>query len=339
MRALRRVITFLSSPAALFWLGGAWLLYYVTFAVWSKEAFAAFVAGLGNNPLIQAPFVVFLLSAFLNMLRSGAGRYGKGRALLVLWAVLPAGVFIFLLGFFISAVLRQDAWLVVGEGDVLRPGWQEAAYRVEKIRSPLKDEVLDIAGEAGDGLLFQYEPVIVVNTGRERVEVGAFPPGKIGGTYYGILDFGLAPGVRLSKEGRVLEEGYMLQKLLPPGVPDTFEISPFPYRFTLSIAPVRVVEKGSARGKVYNVKNPRYNVSVYKGEKAVFEGGSEGGVSFDGLSLSFFEPVYWVRVQAVKDPGRPLLTAGLALTAVGALLTLLYLVIVIAGRRQSVYAS
>jgi hypothetical protein len=336
--ALKRIFTFLSSPAALFWLGGAWVFYYVTFAVWSREAFASFVAGLGDNPLIQAPFVVFLLSAFLNMLRSGAGRYRKGKALFALWSVLPAGVFVFLLGFFVSAALRQHAWLIVGEGDALRPGWQEAAYGVEKIRSPLKDEMLDIAGEAGAGVVFQYEPVIVVNSGRGPVEVGAFPPRKIGGTYYGILDFGLAPGVRLLKDGRVLEEGYMLQKLLPPGVPDTFEISPFPYRFTLSIAPARVVEKGRARAKVYNVKTPTYNVSVHKGEEAVFEGGSEGGVSFDGLSLSLFEPVYWVKVQAVKDPGIPLLVGGLALAAAGLPLTLAYLVVRVPGRRQSVYA-
>lgn len=318
---IKGILKALAGKGVLIWLAGGWVVFYVTWAIWSKEAFAAFAMGLGQNPLIRVPFMVFLLSAFLNLLRvsravyKGAKTPAKGWVVFVLWVFLPAGVFLFMVGFFMSANFRQEARLLVSEGKIVR--WQESVYRVQEIKAPLEEELLDVATEPGISSIFKYEPKIVLARGDERHEVGAFPPKSIDGTYYHILNFGLAPGIRLSREGAVLWEGYIALWVLPPGAVDGFKISRYPYRFSIKIVPEKIIEKGKTTARIYSLKSPAYEVTVRKGENVLFKGSSKDGVRFDSLALSFFKPSYWALLEVVKDPGRIVIILSLALIAVG----------------------
>ncbi|MDP2167753.1 MAG: hypothetical protein Q8J64_05400 [Thermodesulfovibrionales bacterium] len=322
---MRRLIDILSSRALFIWLITGWTVYYVTNAVWSKEAFAGFIEALGKNPLVQAPYVIFLLSFLLNIIRVFKERAKKRLVNLLIWMVLPSGIFMFFTGYFLSSTLRHYEQALVGEGEAVSPKWLERKYSVRKMIPSLKNETLE-TGQA-ESSIFSFEPKVVLSREGRDFEVGVFPPRNIDGTYYHILNFGLAPGVRLSNSAGVVKEGYLALRILPPGAEDGFELEPYPYRFSLRIAPERVMEKGGVTARVYSLKSPSYNIVILKGDETVFEGGSKEGINFEGFSLSFFEPTYWALLEVVKDPGMPVIIAGLALIALGIPLRLLGLLI------------
>jgi hypothetical protein len=328
----RRFLALLSSKRFLLWLSGAWVFYYVTVAVWSEEAFAGFVTGLGDSGLFQSLYILFMASVLLNLIRAYRERPVWRRAAFVPRAVLPAGVLVFLLGFFLSMSFRQFEWILVGEGDVVKPAWQEEAFRVEEIKPALKDEMLDM--EDLEFSIFSYEPRVVMKSGKGLFETGVFPPGRIGGSYYHVLNFGMAPGLRLRKGDKLLTEGNMALRILPPGVEGVFEIQPYPYRFTIKLMYEKIIEKGRARAKLYNLKSPLYKLTVEKGEEIIFRGNSDEEVNFDGLDLSFYGPDYWVMLEAASDPGLPVLVLGIGLITIGLPLHLLFAVQGILGARK-----
>jgi hypothetical protein len=304
-----------SSKEFLLWLLGGWIFYYVTSFFLVKEAFAGFMDGLGRNHLIQIPYMIFLLSVFLNIFRVFRERLKRGRIYALFSIILPLGAAVFLVGFFMSASLRRFEWKVVGEGQTIQLPWERKTYLLKEIRPALKEETLE--SEAGESGIFQYEPKTIISDGVKDYEVGAFPPSRINGTYYHILNFDLAPGVRLKKGGDVLDEGYMMLRLLPPGSLDYFEMQPYPYRFSIKIAPEKIIEKGETRMRLYSLRSLSYDVAVQKGESVLFEGNSKGEISFEGLSLSFFEPSYWVLLDIVRDRGVVVMLSGLIIIAAG----------------------
>jgi hypothetical protein len=320
----------LSSKELLLWLLGAWVLYYVTSAFLLNEAFATFVQGLRSSFLIRIPYILLIVSGFLNIVRVVTQRWQKGRAYALLSMVLPFGAVVFLTGFFLSAGYRQAMWVQVGEGQMVSPPWAGLTLQVEQIKPALNTETLQ---SEMDSDIFAFEPEVVLFDGTREHVVGAFPPTQIGDTYYHILNFGLAPGVRLKKGGRVLEEGYVMLGILPPGAQDSFDIRPLPYNFSVRIAPEKVLQKGDARMKLYNLDRLTYEVEVRRGDKTLFEGStSDERVVFEGTELSFMEPTYWVLLDVVKDPGRPVLLWGLAIAMVGLPTWLLVLFI---GKRKA----
>ena len=330
---MKKLFSIISSKAFLIWLIAGWTVYYVTNAVWSEEAFAGFIGGLSKNPLLQIPYVAFLLSLALNIVRAARERLKKGFLALALWIVLPLGAFMFFGGYFLSAALRSQAQLLVGEGDTVTEGLGSPSGELyaKRISPSLKDEFLD-TGEAdtsaveSEGSVFAYEPKITLSDRSRDYEVGVFPARRVKGTYYHILNFGLAPGIRLlDAGGEVLKEGYLALRILPPGAEDSFELAP--YRVVVRLSPERVMEKGDAQAKVFSLRSPSYRAEVYRGDERVFEGDSRVGITFDGKRLEFTEPAYWVFLEVVKDPGVPFILSGLALLLLGAILLPLRLIV------------
>lgn len=331
---MKTFMRFLSSPVCFFYLVGGWVAYYVTTATWHDEAFALFVEGLDKNPLIQALFVVFLLSGLCNLIRASIAWYRKSPFGFLLRVFLPAGALVFMLGFFMSASLRQSERTLVGEDMEVQSRWQKEALTVRSVDAAFGG-ALDSVGEPGAlkylysaGAYFSHEPKAVLADDGESFEVGAFPPKRIKGTYYHILNFGLAPGIRLSRGEDVVLEDYMALQLLPPGAEDRFELPLYPYKFVARLAPLRVISKGRTEAGVYDFKSPNYALTVIKGEEVLFDGetGAEG-VSFDGMRLSFFEPAHWVLLETAKDPGLAVIVFGLALMAAGAPLRAIHLLL------------
>jgi hypothetical protein len=303
------------SPSSMFWLMAAWVFLYATLAIWTKEAFARYMERLPESLLLQAPFLVFIIIAISNYFDYAVPRVRASWLKAPFWLMAPTGLLLFLTGFFISAVFSDAGRLFVGTDSRVQPPWQDEPYVVTRIDTGLKDEIIDM-GE-GEGIIFSLSPRLFIKGGGLIHEVGVFPPTKVGQSYFHIMDFGLAPGVRIERDGEVLREGYVIQKVLPPGLRDSFEVSPFPYRFAIRMLPEREVVKGRERFGVYNLKAPRYSVVIEKGEKIVFQGDTAAPIELDGLSISFYGTDYWFWLEGAKNPGYMLLAAGMALSLAG----------------------
>lgn len=307
---IKRLLELLSSKELLIWLIILWVGYYLTTAVWWNEAFSHFVLGLKDNPISQGLYMVVVINLVLRL----AMTMKEGRLQVIRKAPLLLGLIIFLSGFFLSITTRNFSYVLLGEGDRYSPIRENYVLYVDKITAPLKEKYLDLEEEKG---FFKYEPEAFVSDGERRWRIVPYPPKKIGNAYYHILDFGIAPGVRLTEGDKILQEGYVVLRLLPPGNQDYFEITPYPYRFYIKLAPDRVVEKGRVIGRSFNLKVPRYDLKILRGEEIVAEGISDGKIGFNGLSLNFFEPTYWVRMEVVRDMGLPIIAAGIILIVIG----------------------
>lgn len=316
-KILRITFAILSSKAFLLWLMGCWIVFYVTIAIWTNETFGQFVVILRENLLIQFPFVLFLAGGYLNIIRASREKIREGKVSFFARLILPLGIMVFLTGFFISITTRQFDWLIVGQEHIVKPRWSAESYKIAGIDSGLKESLLDIDINSGKGF-FAYEPrVTVLDRASRSFEVGAFPPKKINGTYFHILKFGLAPGVRLFEGGNVKDEGYMPLRILAPGSSDYFEIQPYPYRFLVSMEPEKIIQKGNLKASQFNLKQPLFRVRIFKGEKVITEKDSRGEIRFDNLTLSFFEPTVWVQLEIVRDHGVPFILSGIVLILIG----------------------
>ena len=315
------LVTALSSKVFLIWMVGGWVVYYVFSEIWMDEAFGFFAEGIGRDPLVQFSFVLFLLSGFLNLVRASKEVLKSGRIQFAAWVVLPLGVLLFLAGFFISLYSREAGQRIIGEGDIIKPPWVTETYNVTDIEPGLRDSLLDIESDKG---IFSHEPkMTLVDRNSNSHVVGAFPPTKIDGTYYHILNFGIAPGIKFYKDSSVRFEGYMPLKVLMPGSSDYFEIGPYPYRFLVSIQPENVARRQQGSALRYDLKAPVYNMQVFKNEKIIADGNSKGGIRFDDYTIQFTDHTYWVMLEAVKTPGMPVLIAGILLIVIGVPLWLL----------------
>lgn len=314
---MRRAIGILLSGRTLFWLAFAWAFAYVTYATWASEAFGHYMQALHDSLIVQIPFALFLVIAAFNFSRAFWHRWSAGaRVSCVAWAVLPAGVLVFMCGFFLSASMRQQVSGFFGRGDTVRPPWESGEFVIEDFATSIGREYIDGLGD--EGVIFQYEPKLTMSSGAKRYEVGVFPPVRIGDAYYHIMDFGYAPGVSVSQAGMELARGYVIQRLLPPGATDRFSLDGLPYNFEMSMAPARTISKGEAEARVYDMEMPRYHVRIYKGEQMLFEGRSDGPVIFDEAhSLEIYGYDYWVWLEAARSPGLAVMVAGIWMMVAG----------------------
>ncbi len=328
MKYLKRSVVILSSRTCLLWLFGGWILYYVLSAIWMDEAFANFVNGIEGNILIQAPLILFLVSGYLNLVRSSKEILKRSTMHFILWMSMPLGALLFLTAFSLSISQRESGQRIAGEGDLVKPPWVQDGYRLVRIEPGLRPSILNSEWDVG---IFAHEPKLtMVDRSSRQYTVGAFPPEKLGNTYYHILNFGIAPGIRLQQGQKILNEGYMPLRILTFGSSDFFEIPPLPHRFLVSLEPEKSVLREKREALQYNLYSPRYRVRVFRGDRIIHEGNSGEGIRFDGLTLRFFEPSYWVLIEAVKDPAMPLLRFSLFLIVLGIPLTLIRL---FAGRK------
>jgi hypothetical protein len=323
LRILNYIYYILSSRECLLWLIGGWIFYYVMSAVWTEQAFAGFVNGIEKNIFIQIPYILFLVVGLLNLARSSREIIKRGKFQYILWLMLPLGLILFFSAFFLSIYNREVGQRIVEEGDVIKPPWVSEEYRLARIVPGLRPNIRDSESEIG---IFAHEPKLeLIDRTSGRYSVGAFPPDKINGTYYHILNFGIAPGIRFFRGDRILNEGYMPLRILTFGSSDFFEIAPLPYRFLVSMEPEKTFLKGDAISSQYNLERPVYRIRVFKGDEMIHEGDSRVRINFDNYSLAFFQPSYWILLEAVKDPAVPLMRLSLLLIALGIPLSLLNL--------------
>jgi hypothetical protein len=307
-------IRVLSSKACLLWLTGGWILYYVSSAIWMEEAFGFFVYGVKSNPFIQIPFLLFLVSGYLNLFRVFKDKFRGKKLGFISWLMISIGVLLYFTGFFLSINVRQYDNRLVGVGHSLKLPWSTDTYNFSSVDPGLKDS---FKKSDADGIL-AYEPKITMtNSSANSYRIGAYPPVSIDGTYFHILNYGLAPGVRFYDKGTLVNEGYMPLRILPPGRSDYFEMRPYPFRFLIFLAPDYTEHGGHHPEPVFNLKKPVYNTRVFSGERMIAEGDSMEGLSFNGYNLSYFEPTYWIQLESAKDPGMPVMRFGIFILVFG----------------------
>ncbi|MBI4844486.1 MAG: hypothetical protein HY809_09215 [Nitrospirae bacterium] len=314
MSAFRKIYNVLSSKTLLLWLGGAWLLYYISSAIWMKEAFASFIANLGGNILIQIPFVIFLLSGWLNFIRVFGDRFRSGKISFASWLLISCGALLYLSGLFLSVNTRQAGSFLAGEGDVITVPWADEDFQASRVRPGLKER-LDMPDS---GIFLDYEPrITLTDVSQKSHDVGAYPPSKINGTYFHILNLGIAPGIKFYEKGMLVSEGYMPLRLLPAGNSDTFVIEGYPYKFVAALMPSGHRGEGQSAVPLFSLKSPNYATRVYKGENVIAESAGGAEIRFDGFTLRYSEPDYWILLEASKDPAMPLMKYGIFILAFG----------------------
>lgn len=316
MRHVRKIIEFLGSKALTLWLAGIFIGYYVTIAVWSREAFAHLVQNLSDSNLLRALYLLVAVNITLRIIHTMRALWP---AKFVFFFRLPlyAGVFLLLFTFFLSVNFRQNTWLLAGEGDIISAPWERNVLRVAGIRPALERNAL----KTEDSLIFSSEPAITLldEKGTSHT-IGAFPPRLVGSTYMHILNFGIGPGVELRREKSILSQGYVALRLTPFGKVDKFELPPSPYTFYLSILPNRIIKKGKETAREYNLEKPMYGIEIVKGDKMIAKGETDDTIRFDqGMSLAFHPPSDWVLLDVAYDPFLPLFVIGLIMTGAGSI--------------------
>ncbi len=298
MSILKGIYRFFSSWRLTFWMVALFILYYLTVAVWSEEAFARFIGMLSENSTVKALYLVFLLNVTLRL--SGSLWTMRKRPMrLVLSLPFYAGVVLFLFSSFMSVNVRQLQWVLLGEGQVLKLPWEREAFRVVKVESALKRDLLRM----DDSSIFDYEPYITLQDRGGRLHrVGAFPPKRVGASYMHVLNFGLAPGVEFIRDKEVLLSGQVALRLIPFGSVDSFQLGQFNYKVYIHIIPNRIIRRGKEVARSYDITSPLYQVEVIKGEKTLFEGTTDREINFDGYRLRFYSPSYWIMLEAARDP-------------------------------------
>jgi len=300
---MKSLLSFFASWQLLVWTSGLCVMSYVAAAILMDEAFASIVAALGESYLLKILYAVFLLVAYLNFMRASVSRFRGSKTAFAGWIMIAAGALLYLTGFFISINLRQYDERLIGLDDPVRFHWSNALYRVTDINPGLKDMVRKGAEES----LLNHEPLVTLRDSRSvEYHAGAYPPGKIGDSYSHILNYGIAPGVQLFDGDNIAVSGYMALRLMPPGRSDFFDIPPYPYRFLVYLLPV--YERGDA---VFDLKSPRYMTRVFSGEEVIAEGDSDSGLKFDGHTLRYFKPKYWIQLETARDPGIPVMKTGI----------------------------
>ncbi len=309
MKRLSAITSFIGSRMLTVWLGGVFIIYYLSVAVWSKEAFASLVAELSGNNLFRFLYIMFCMNVIVRML--GSLRGVRHRYKFVFRLPLFAGLIMLLISFFMSLNFRKDMRQLAGEGDLMEFPWEKGGLQVVRVEPALKKNAL----RTDDSAIFDYEPGATLMDGNGAYHsIRAFPPVKAGSTYLHVLNFGIGPGVELRRGNEVVSKGYMALRLTPFGSVDSFELEPFPYKFLVSIIPNRVIKRGGETARDYDLEKPLYRVSVTKGDRLIAEAETDSSITFDGnMTLGFFTPADWVLLEAAHDPFLVWFASGLVL--------------------------
>ncbi len=309
----------------------AWLIYYLTWSTWSKEAFAGFVSGLGRNIIWQVLFVAFIMLLGIEMIYKFRQRIKKAPFFAFLWFILPAGMIVFLTGFFLSASMRMDTRILTGKEDIFQIPWSQKRFGVMDVKPSIKERFLDIEQESPSPV-FTREPVVLLTDFKDTYRVGVFPPQRIDGTFFHILNFNIAPSIEIrDSSGRVVMKGDLALQILPAGNIDYVILEGLPYRITMKLLPSREIKRGDITAKEYDLNDRFYEIKVFRVKNPqeagtlITEGDSRYPLKFDGYSLNVTGHTYWVLLEVVRDKGVYVIGAGLILVILGILVRFILL--------------
>lgn len=315
----RGAYAMLRTPLLTVWLGGGFIVYYLTVAVWSTEAFGHFIQGISSNNAMRLWYVLFTLNVLLRSIDAGKALWSKDRRRLFLRMPLYGGIVLFLVSSFMGVNVKKHLWHEpVGKGDVVRIPWSGEIFQVAAIKSAYAKKKFGV----NDAILFDYEPgVTLVDEKSSVYNVGAFPVSKVHSLYMHVLRFGISPGMELRQDGKVVAAQNIPLQLTPFGNTDSFHISDLPYDFKLTVVPNRYSTQGKESVPEYIVEKPAYRIEIQKGDQALRSVETDTGVRIDdSITISFTQPTEWVILEIVQDPFYPFFLLSLFLLCCGVVL-------------------
>jgi len=253
---------------------------------------------LYSLPLMNASFAALLLAIYRAVLA------GRGARLLH-WAWVGA-VGLFCAGYWINATSTYVASFVITEGQGVDAAYiQETSamkYTGKYSRQPRIDlTLIRLEPEfAGDGASLSGLRATFISEGSEfalaRGEETLYR-----GMRMSIDGFGYSPRYELTKDGRLLDSAFVYLNLFPLGSEDYFRmISPLTYY--LRYYQASESHPASFGLRVARNKNIIYNGRIAQSEVAVVD---DAGISFPEIRM-------WTRVTLRREPGAPLIAAGIA---------------------------
>lgn len=309
--ALLRAI---ASPAAAAAVAGGWIALYVTVAVFVGDPLEIYVLAMKSDLVLRAASGGSVLVVLAYLVATTIERARASRIEAALRFPLEAGLWLLVASMCASTAVREIRWGIVGRGNPVPIPWSAVGYTVEAIDLPLREVVSE--SEPPSHLLAYAPHVVLRAVGGETVLVGAWPPANAHGTRFNILQFGIAPIMSISRESVVVAAGPVMQRLLPPGVEDTFDLPDLPYEFRMRLEPRP--RSGPGAPLSYDLKDPTYLLEARLDGRRVFSGSTSNPVSFEGLTITFAPPVGWVWLQCVSDPTRSAVIASLLIALAGA---------------------
>lgn len=333
---LKQISSFFFSGSFLVWLLFGWCFFYVISAIWMDEIFAYFIMNLQGSMAFKIPYVIFLVSGAGVIGRSVFYRLTSGAGVdFYLRTLIFAGLLIYLGGFLLSISTRQAGTKFLSEGGIVQPPWSAEPYRVARIDLGISEKFLDIDLDSGAGI-FSYEPKLYLTDGKgSDVTIRAFPASSAGGSYYHILNFGIAPRVVIWDGDHVIFEAYVPLKIIMPRSTDNFTVPVLPFRFQVGMAPARIIEKGRVKATEYQPFSSHYSIKVYDGEKIIAEAQDAQKVQIGRWSAEFRDPIACVQLEAVHDQWYGLLVIGLIMVSSGIVLVCIrFCISVLKGRSQ-----
>jgi cytochrome c biogenesis protein ResB len=166
----------------------------------------------------------------------------------------------------------------------------------------------------------RYPATTLRNIGIIRLNGGL----KMDGARLRLTSFGYAPEVLLENlRVGTIHRSATKMAVFPPGSEDHLQIGS--YRVFIKVLSDPVSEAGKLRNKSMNLVDPVFLVKVTWVYQSIFEGVLKKGeeVRFGSFKISFEGIKYWTGFGVVKDPGEPVVIAGLIALVLGLFLRLL----------------
>ncbi|MBI5641202.1 MAG: hypothetical protein HZA17_12340 [Nitrospirae bacterium] len=242
----------------------------------------------------------------------------KGRFSFLPGTVMRAGLVLLLISLLISMHMRKT-----DEG-VLHEGQQREFFSrqvlLKGIRANLPAEFLSV-GEKG-GFMLKVISAELISSGRPHTITGGFPS-YIDGLYLRIVNIGFFQPFSLKTEQGDLQKDLYLD-IFPPGKPDAVTLAPETV-LSFSLQPEKTYKKGLLTGKLYNLSNPLYHISLQQGrdrKKTEFKMRPAETLTIGNSTVSSGKKALFVKIQAVYDPALLFIYGALIMLAAGMVMML-----------------
>lgn len=329
-RALYRLRAALTEPRALL---GSWKLsaalmigaavFYVLLAVYSWTVPSHVVGAIASLSLYWICWTLLLVNTFVCI-------WNRWRSTSRASIIFHASFFVIATGLLVSFGSREESRLRVATGERFE-GREEQFVGGSATLGPPSFTAASITPEFWrDQLLFtRLEADLEFDGTRKTTRINR-PLWTSPATFLRLSGFGFAPRYEIvDPQGRVLETAFAKLNVFPPGQRDFLVPEHFPYRVYLEVYPDAELSKDEVSNRTMNLTRPVLVASVYRGHLAIASRPLRLGESLtlEGVSLRFPEISVWGEFSYVRDPGVPLIFAGMLMAIVGLTLKL------VTGRR------
>jgi len=239
----------------------------------------------------------------------------RGRYSFVPGTLFRLGIVVFMIAALMSAHLRVSARGILYEG-----GEKELTGKVFKLES-LNPNLPETFLQVGEKSTFNLKGVsAVVSLMGHKYTVTPGLPKKAQDRYLRITNLGYTQPIS-GKTGSAVFDWDVFLDVLPPGKIDAKTILSDVDSLSFSLAPSKTIEKGLVTGRLYNIENPMYSLSIIDSatgkhsESAIASPGEETKVG--GVDITLGDRSVYIQMQAVKDPALKWLYFGVVLMLEG----------------------